>query len=1311
MGDIAFFNPFPEGEGNVFNQYEVTVAPTIFQIVYAISRAWLTNRVLVTIYKNDIQHKQVQQNVSYSMGHFTYNFDITEEIRLANASLDAYRFQSVGENETESAKLKQLKILAELFREMFDDPINAQNDNLKKFVADLEKGGQNPENRKYGILRFLYHPLFINRNSQNVSLASTVVDPVMRLQENPKKLDNKKYWIDIDRTTEFADKIQNATKDTILSVLFNLSKATDNQIGLFLNRCADNFACMDSAYVNQLIQQVEQKEQKNKEYLKTKYGGFFRSTMKQSFLESATFIAPKNISDIQRLFKDTLVKYIQFVQQLQFCYLADPKLAKIDRFGAIDNITAQKLLEPINPQQFKDNVGVKDSFAKVLTYLYSTHQNYKLDEIKDEFVDIGGLLDRLHLDKGLMTIFRDKSYVDELSKEFGYLGYFYKEDNALKLRSKVKIAQAESEKNEENSEIFMLHNKNKDRIGYLDKSEYAKFLYFNYAMFKINSERSAIKDQSKIDEYDQKMRKSFFTVLNNGDFKQAFEKGFDLDEALKNMNGGWDTKIDSLFRAIKKSDEEITKTLEDVEDAEGFTFFRKLSEKQKEELKKKSYYKNGYIMLVYLNKVENTMAIESRLHKQDVEGERYYDMILQEINNLWQENMKSDDPAKKNAIQKVKAYLPDYFKEPLPQTFQLRDDNVVVVRRLEGIYGFRQEKAYIGIPICSRNYPDKTVEFEKRVQQLVHIFMILFGSQEDLKQSVATKESDVSGTIQAQVSALLPKLGKLLVMYFLQQYKQETKPSASPAPAPTPSQKDVPAAKKAALSPKPIPESDDEKTEEAPEEASVEEPEQPTFQREEWMKNPNTGKYILGKDGKRIPKPYIIDKDGYVKNKRDQFILDENGNKLKREDYEPYEIDIQTGELVLDEDGKKQTIEEHKKRIAAIQEEVTKGTLDPKTLPKGFQESIRWENATYNWNNLAKNPAIQHKELGITLNTHPANFVNLPFEEFEKNFSKSDKLKIIMVCFNSPKDVKDINYSTSFAAWQDHFREKYNAGITEEAIRLRERVGHLEDIENIDKQKFLGIAQFFNVDIGKTITLDEANEGVKQLIKFLSKHKKLQTMLETPLRILEITNTKGELKENLQWIEAGTQASTSILIRNRERMCRVWHKLCVMIGCILAISPDGRNKRKALQKFVLPYAQLLERGDIDTFRPIGIGQNLSTIKNILENIERDEVYCKDGVYQHDLLQHGIFNTIEEYADKHWETISKSVPWKATFERMNVVPGGVGLDASWGHDVSTKYLHCLSLIADVLDSLDNERLVEEDLLVRCNAEWPKEKITN
>lgn len=1355
MGDKPFFTPFPKGEGKTFgksSQHEIHLKHTVFQIIYAISRAWLTNRVLVKIAsKDDIQYKKndTEELITYNMSHFQYKFKNTEEIRLASTSLNKDIIKSVGENQgdEDDAKLEQLTMLATLFRDIFD-PITSRSEAFQKLISDLENK-EDKENTKYGILRFFYHPLFINKETAGEVLSTLAIgDVVMRLNTNPKKNPDKKYWIDVTHMGDFATKIQKATKDTILLVLQDLSNeyvTDDDQLGIFLNRCSDNFGCMDSKYVNQLIEDVKEKEEKNKENLKMKYPIFMANTMRESFLDAVTSTLPKNITNLGR-FRKTIDDYIQFVQQLQFCYLIDPKLRKIDRFGTIDYQTAQKLLEPIEPKKFQTNEDVKDSFIKVLEYLYNKALQYKIDEIKDEFIDIGGLLERLHTDKASMVVFQDKSYSDLLYEKFGNLGYFYTDGNTLWLRSKIKIAQTKLEKNIDNDDdVFVLHNKNEKRIGYLDKSEYAKFLYFSYAMYKINSERPST-NKEEIEKYDYKMRKAFMEILENQDFETEFKKGFNLSYALSRMNELWDTEVSNVLLAFEKHEKKYKEALKKV--AETDDFLRNFSEDQRKRFWAFSYA-NAFYKLRLLNKIEDTTAMDFITTE--------YDPIIDAINSLYMDHVKSSDPKKVASAEKVVKYLPEYFlTEPLPKKFELRNDNYVVDRRKEGwlIFRTKQNVAYVGIPRCKRSLTDSTVEFERRVQQLVHVFAILFESESTFKRNT---ETNVSGGIQQDVIEKdLPTLWRLLVGYFLKE-EAASRPivSAPPAPTPRPPEKVVtvppkalpttlpakkttpaPADNPQTLPPTPalyVPESDDEKTEDAPETP----PAKKTIPEEEWLKNED-GTDKLDKAGKKIPKPYKVDQDGYVIDKKGEPILDEKKQKVTKLEYESLQTDDNTGQLEFDDAGKKQTKAEYKERAekerkkreartTKLKGKNTNIALNPKELSEDFQKSIIWENATYNWNNL---PLLQGNKKydnfdQVLEKLHPASFVNLPTEEGFMRFSKPNKKKIVEICFGNLANTQDIpiNYDRSFALWQEHFTNRYADGISAAVDKTYADVKYIGDITEDERKNFVNQLQaaadkLFYTVYSKRLTLQTANQGFAILREIFNNGKlnSLKNVLTDALKILEITKEDGSLKTG-GWATAGAQSEETkpetIPIRNNERMGRLWRYFCVLVIEIFNITKNNQNKSKALKNFKTLYRLILERKDVDSNVFI-LNHNISTVKNILENIERDEVYCKDGVYQHDLLQHGIFNTIEEYADKHWETISKSVPWRGTFERMNVVPGGgerIGLDASWGHEVSTKYLHCLSLIADVLDSLDNERLVDEDLLVRCNAEWPKEKIPN
>lgn len=274
------------------------------------------------------------------------------------------------------------------------------------------------------------------------------------------------------------------------------------------------------------------------------------------------------------------------------------------------------------------------------------------------------------------------------------------------------------------------------------------------------------------------------------------------------------------------------------------------------------------------------------------------------------------------------------------------------------------------------------------------------------------------------------------------------------------------------------------------------------------------------------------------------------------------------------------------------------------------------------------------------------------------------------------------------------------------------------------QQRLINFAHKMEV-LNLNITTDELrNDNDKSPVNYLLAYlgKKVGTTqiqdyqlkaLRPAMIALEMVDPKGAVKSG-KWSDAISidRKDVDILIHNYERMAIVWANFYTLLIYVLRFDfkkniPKAAVSTKFLQAYnnILSYAYIYDA-------PSFIDANIAKVKNILESIERNTRYNKNGAYNHSLIEKELFAPIKKYTKKHWETISKSVPWRNVFGNLGIENDSlIGVQPHWTRDVSTKYMHCLSLICDVLHSLDKQTLISDDMLIRCKAEWPIQKIKN
>lgn len=364
--------------------------------------------------------------------------------------------------------------------------------------------------------------------------------------------------------------------------------------------------------------------------------------------------------------------------------------------------------------------------------------------------------------------------------------------------------------------------------------------------------------------------------------------------------------------------------------------------------------------------------------------------------------------------------------------------------------------------------------------------------------------------------------------------------------------------------------------------------------------------------------------------------------------------------------------------------------------------------ATFNWNNIISLDNLDK----LTL----ADCMNIPISVFEK--LEKDQQEVILQIFGG-------STKTGFLVKElENFKEKHKAEY-EKLIdnELENLVSLIRGSTLKDKKKAAVVKDaqktwfelVYPLSARPPYRRSYSKEGWKTMSKnvlqyIYTTNDKVRDILDNPIEIMDMIKQDGYYKRG-GFIEYDTKEmvdkSDYILVSNWKNMGHLLFYFTDLIVFLFEEKPDDQQIKNSYRQILLR-AGVQEHPLFTTDVP---EPKIEKIKSILENVERDEKYRnQDGSYNHETLREDIFSVVDSCAAKHWETISKSVPWKKTFEKLDINPTtgqGIGLDPSWGHDVSTKYLHCLSLIAGVLHSLETEQLVEEDMLVRCNAEWPKE----
>lgn len=405
-------------------------------------------------------------------------------------------------------------------------------------------------------------------------------------------------------------------------------------------------------------------------------------------------------------------------------------------------------------------------------------------------------------------------------------------------------------------------------------------------------------------------------------------------------------------------------------------------------------------------------------------------------------------------------------------------------------------------------------------------------------------------------------------------------------------------------------------------------------------------------------------------------------------------------------------------------------SVKPSTVPTPFISlSLPTEEPTFNWNNVNdfKTLTFTYYRKNVINTLNKTDMVNLGVENFKKLrlHKKQALLEILVKKGSMPASPYDLSHKECDAGFANLIgnvdRETMSKNIANRiVVPILAQIDNSKDVmTNMSAKMSIARAGRIFRDKSDLDSLQEAAKSIKEIVRDTLVVPYTKHILQKAMERLEIISTEGKPKiekDDLWWINDTASLvgrGRKLYIYNPDKMRLVWGNFCVLLAMTL-YSKSLYNK----DIFIDAYERILDFSDITAFKPPvvdyldKIGYDLSHLKGVLEEIEHTVLYKNaDGNYNQERLGEDIFGIIQENTNKHWGTISKSRGWSKAFKNLNIDSGikTIGVDPSWDKATQTKYLHCLSIIADVLDALNNERLIEDDMLIRCKAEWPKKKL--
>lgn len=418
-----------------------------------------------------------------------------------------------------------------------------------------------------------------------------------------------------------------------------------------------------------------------------------------------------------------------------------------------------------------------------------------------------------------------------------------------------------------------------------------------------------------------------------------------------------------------------------------------------------------------------------------------------------------------------------------------------------------------------------------------------------------------------------------------------------------------------------------------------------------------------------------------------------------------------------------------KKPSPSLPEPTQEPTLIIKPSKKIISDTLALpdETPTFNWNNVNnfKTLTLAHYKRGVLGMLNKTDMVNLGFENYKqmKLHKKRVFLEIVVEPGSSIQSVHDLPDQECVNAFKEYVEGIDKKAILEKIVRqvivpISKKIDNSRNVLENDENTKKIIQNAINSFRLESIKTKAATaQSIKEIMINIIDITYVNDILGEALKKLEIISIDGKPKlekEDIWWsndTDSPIGRGRNIYIYNPDRMGLVWANFCVLLRMALYSKTFYEQN-----VFIEAYKRILDFSDIKAFNPPvveyseKIKYELAHLKGVLERIEHISLYHeKDATtYNTKRIDDEIFSVIRHYTNKHWETISKSRGWNKAFKNLNI-GSETNIDPSWDKALQTKYLHCLSIIADVLNSLDNMQLVDDDLLARCKAEWPKKKL--
>lgn len=112
-----------------------------------------------------------------------------------------------------------------------------------------------------------------------------------------------------------------------------------------------------------------------------------------------------------------------------------------------------------------------------------------------------------------------------------------------------------------------------------------------------------------------------------------------------------------------------------------------------------------------------------------------------------------------------------------------------------------------------------------------------------------------------------------------------------------------------------------------------------------------------------------------------------------------------------------------------------------------------------------------------------------------------------------------------------------------------------------------------------------------------------------------------------------------------------------------------------------------------------------SIQHTLETIEHNSKYVSQGIFQHDAICHNLLIPIHESATTHLQHLANEGEIISHFDRLGTMTGDFDFFKDFDDSKKIKYLHCMSVAAAIMNSIENGEEVSQELHGRINAEWP------